>query len=42
MLTKFSSVDWDDGNRGKRQKHGVSIQEIEEMLVGQPAILPLA
>jgi uncharacterized protein len=32
--------DWDQGNRDKCQKHGVSIAEIEAMLSGEPFIGP--
>jgi uncharacterized DUF497 family protein len=32
--------DWDDGNREKCQKHGVSIAEIEGVLLGDPLIAP--
>lgn len=34
MLT-FSGFDWDDGNREKCQKHGVSIAEIESLFQGK-------
>ncbi len=30
--TAFSEFEWDEGNRRKCQKHGVSIQEIEHVL----------
>lgn len=30
----FAGFDWDHGNRGKCQKHGVSIAEIEAMFTG--------
>jgi uncharacterized DUF497 family protein len=30
--TAFSGFEWDEGNRRKCQKHGVSIQEIEHVL----------
>lgn len=30
--TAFSGFEWDDGNRRKCQKHGVSIPEIEHVL----------
>ena len=30
--------DWDDGNRAKCTKHGVSIAEIESLFDGDPAI----
>ncbi|AAK22476.1 BrnT family toxin [Caulobacter vibrioides] len=32
--------DWDDGNREKCQKHGVSIAEIEAVLLGDPLVAP--
>ena len=32
--------DWDKGNLGKCQKHGVSIEEIEEVLTNNPLIAP--
>jgi uncharacterized DUF497 family protein len=39
MLT-FSGFDWDDGNREKCQKHGVSIAEVEALLGSNPRIAP--
>lgn len=36
---KFSGFDWDDGNWPKCGKHGVSREEIEQVLVGAPAVL---
>ncbi|WP_060846242.1 MULTISPECIES: BrnT family toxin [Methylobacterium] len=33
-------IEWDDGNREKCQKHGVSIAEIEDVLRGRPRIAP--
>ena len=30
--TAFAGFEWDAGNRGKCQKHGVAIQEIEHVL----------
>ena len=32
--------DWDDGNLGKCQKHGVSIEEIETLLANSPCVAP--
>lgn len=32
--------DWDEGNRAKCQTHGVSIEEIEPVLWGQPRVAP--
>lgn len=33
-------IERDDGNREKRQKHGVSVAEIESVLRGKPRIAP--
>ena len=33
-------IDWDDGNREKCAKHGVSRAEIEALLAGDPAVSP--
>ena len=35
-----SGFDWDDGNRRKCEKHGVSVAEIEELYAGTVMILP--
>lgn len=35
-----SGFDWDTGNREKCQKHGVSIAEIEALLLADPQIAP--
>ncbi len=35
-----SGFDWDEGNRAKCQRHGVSVHEIETMLSGFPRIAP--
>src|SRR5712672_438481 len=35
-----SGFDWDEGNRGQGQKHGVSIAEIEAVLSGSPRVAP--
>ena len=32
LIVKYHDVVWDDGNRGKCEKHGVSIAEIEALL----------
>jgi uncharacterized DUF497 family protein len=37
---KISGFDWDDGNWPKCGKHGVSLEEIEEVLLGHPAVMP--
>jgi len=40
MEQRPASFDWDDGNRAKCQKHGLSIGEIEAFLSGTPRIAP--
>jgi hypothetical protein len=37
---EVSEVDWDEANREKCQKHGVSITEIEAVLRGSPQVEP--
>ena len=37
-IEKFAGFEWDVGNRSKCQKHGVSLQEIEGVVTGNPAI----
>ncbi len=37
---EFSGFDWDEANRRKCQKHGVSIAEIESLFGGSVVILP--
>jgi len=37
-MTFPSEFDWDEGNRVKCQKHGVSIQEIEELFQLAPYV----
>lgn len=36
----IAGFDWDDGNREKCRKHGVSIAEIETLLSAGPRIAP--
>jgi uncharacterized DUF497 family protein len=36
----ISGFDWDDSNRGKCRKHGVSIAEIEELFMRPLAVRP--
>jgi len=36
----FSGFNWDEGNLKKCQKHGVTIEEIESVFSGTPAIGP--
>ena len=40
MNFDVSGFDWDDGNRAKCQKHGVSIAEIEALFVHGPRVAP--
>jgi uncharacterized protein len=37
---RVSGFDWDDGNRAKCQKHGLSITEIEAVFADNPRIAP--
>jgi uncharacterized protein len=37
---EFSGFDWDDANRHKCQRHGVSIAEIEDLFGGPVVVLP--
>ena len=37
---EFAGFDWDQGNREKCQKHGVSIAEIETMFAGTVRVAP--
>ena len=39
-VVKIDGFDWDDGNWPKCGKHGVSQAEIEQVLLGTPAVLP--
>ncbi len=36
---KIAGFDWDDGNWPKCGKHGVSKDEIEQVLMGAPAVM---
>lgn len=36
---KIAGFDWDDGNWPKCGKHGVSREEIEQVLLGTPAVM---
>jgi len=40
MVEALNGFDWDDGNRAKCQKHGVSIATIESLFDRPIAILP--
>ena len=37
---EFDGFDWDSGNRGKCQKHGVPTEDIEALFAGQPRVGP--
>jgi uncharacterized DUF497 family protein len=37
---EFSDFDWDDGNRSKCQKHGVSVETVERIFCRGLTILP--
>jgi uncharacterized protein len=40
MNIRISGFDWDEGNRAKCRKHGVSIPEIEDLFAHSPRIAP--
>jgi hypothetical protein len=40
MDLRVSGFDWDEGNRAKCQKHGVSILEIEDLFAHNPRVAP--
>ena len=40
MTVRISGFDWDEGNRTKCQKHGVSIAEIEALFERTVLVLP--
>ena len=40
MGLRFSGFDWDDGNRAKCQKHGLTVEHIEAIFAGSPRIAP--
>ena len=40
ISSRVQGFDWDDGNRAKCQKHGVSIPEIEALFMNAPRIAP--
>lgn len=37
---KIAGFNWDEGNWPKCGKHGVSREEIEQVLLGHPAVMP--
>ena len=38
MMNTVAGFDWDEGNRGKCRKHGVSIREIEAVFHAAPGV----
>jgi uncharacterized DUF497 family protein len=40
MDLRVSGFDWDEGNRAKCQKHGVSIAQIEALFAHSPRVAP--
>ena len=40
MKLRIGGFDWDEGNRKKCQKHGVSLAGIEALFLGSPRIAP--
>jgi uncharacterized DUF497 family protein len=40
MRINFAGFDWDDANRKKCRKHGVSIDEIEALFADEPKTAP--
>ena len=40
MYGDFAGFDWDEGNRAKCQKHGVSVEEVEGLFSRPLLILP--
>ena len=40
MSVAAEGFDWDDGNRDKCRKHGVSIADIEAFLLSNPRVAP--
>jgi uncharacterized protein len=40
MNLRVSGFDWDEANRAKCRKHGVSITEIEDLFAHSPRIAP--
>jgi hypothetical protein len=40
MLEQVAGFDWDDANRDKCRKHGVSLVEIEALFASGPGVAP--
>ncbi len=39
-MIKIAGFDWDEGNRGKCRKHGISLREIEEVFAELTQVAP--
>ncbi len=40
MTERVAGFEWDDGNRTKCTRHGVSIEEIESVFAGEVSVFP--
>lgn len=40
MLEQVAGFDWDEGNRDKCRKHGVRLEQIEEIFRSAPHVVP--
>ena len=40
MREPIAGLDWDEGNRGKCQKHGVRLEQIEALFQGPMRVFP--
>lgn len=40
LCMRVNGFDWDNGNWPKCARHGVSREEIEQVLLGAPAVMP--
>jgi uncharacterized DUF497 family protein len=40
-LSKIVGFDWDEGNAGKNERHGVSMAEAEQLFFNEPLLLLL-
>jgi uncharacterized DUF497 family protein len=40
IIWKISGFDWDNANRTKCEKHGVSVNEVEELFRSGPRVAP--
>jgi uncharacterized DUF497 family protein len=40
MLEQVAGFDWDEGNRDKCRKHGVTLEQIEQLFRSTPHVFP--